>query len=56
MKEPQHDVVAFFILAIIKKKFKDLKTSKTGYITITVKQHNGIRFKTLGKNVLKHDS
>ena len=35
---------------------QDLKTSKTGYITITVKQDNGIRFKTLGKNVIKHDS
>ncbi|WP_370214181.1 KOW motif-containing protein [Mesoflavibacter profundi] len=35
---------------------QDLKTSKTGYITITVKQDNGIRFKTLCKNVLKHDS
>lgn len=30
---------------------EDLKTSKTGHITITVKQKNGVRFKTLGKNV-----
>lgn len=30
---------------------QDLKTSKTGHITITVLQDNGIRFKTLGKNV-----
>jgi ribosomal protein S4E len=29
----------------------DIKTSKTGHITITVKQENGIRFKTLGRNV-----
>jgi ribosomal protein S4E len=29
----------------------DIKTSKTGHITITVKQANGVRFKTLGKNV-----
>ncbi len=30
---------------------QDLHTSKTGHITITVLQENGIRFKTLGKNV-----
>jgi ribosomal protein S4E len=29
----------------------DIKTSKTGYLTITVVQANGDRFKTLGKNV-----
>ncbi len=31
---------------------QDLNTSKTGHITITVLQQNGVRFKTLGKNVL----
>lgn len=31
---------------------QDIKTSKTGYITITVVQKNGVRFKTLGKNVI----
>lgn len=31
---------------------RDIKTSKTGHITITVVQENGMRFKTLGKNVL----
>jgi ribosomal protein S4E len=30
----------------------DLKTSKTGHITITVVQENGERFKTLGRSVL----
>lgn len=30
----------------------DIKTSKTGHITITVTQDNGIRFKTLEKNVV----
>jgi len=30
---------------------QDLNTSKTGHITITVLQDNGVRFKTLGKNV-----
>jgi len=31
---------------------RDINTSKTGHITITVEQINGIRFKTLGKNVI----
>jgi ribosomal protein S4E len=30
----------------------DIKTSKTGHITITVVQKNGTRFKTLAKNVV----
>jgi ribosomal protein S4E len=30
----------------------DIKTSKTGHITITVVQENGVRFKTLAKNVV----
>jgi ribosomal protein S4E len=30
---------------------RDVNTSKTGHITITVEQGNGVRFKTLGKNV-----
>ena len=30
---------------------RDINTSKTGHITITVEQVNGVRFKTLGKNV-----
>lgn len=29
----------------------DIKTSKTGHITITVVQASGVRFKTLAKNV-----
>lgn len=32
-------------------KVRDINTSKTGYITITVEQNNGVRFKTLAKNV-----
>jgi len=31
---------------------RDINTSKTGHITITVVQANGDRFKTLGKNVV----
>lgn len=30
---------------------RDINTSKTGHITITVVQESGVRFKTLGKNV-----
>ena len=30
---------------------QDINMSKTGHITITVLQKNGVRFKTLGKNV-----
>lgn len=30
---------------------QDKNTSKTGHITITVLQKNGVRFKTLGKSV-----
>jgi ribosomal protein S4E len=31
---------------------RDVKTSKTGHITITVVQADGERFKTLAKNVV----
>lgn len=30
---------------------RDIKTSKTGHVTITVVQANGERFKTLARNV-----
>ncbi len=30
---------------------RDINMSKTGHVTITVEQKNGVRFKTLGKNV-----
>ncbi len=35
---------------------RDIHTSKTGHITITVAQKNGERFKTLGKNVVAYKS
>ena len=35
---------------------RDIHTSKTGHITITVEQKNGVRFKTLGKNVMVQTS
>lgn len=35
---------------------RDINTSKTGHITITVVQKNGVRFKTLGKNVVVQPS
>lgn len=31
---------------------RDVKTGKTGHISITVVQSNGARFKTLAKNVV----
>lgn len=30
---------------------RDLNISKTGHLTITIVQENGVRFKTLGRNV-----
>lgn len=33
---------------------RDINTSKTGHVTITVVQANGERFKTLAKNVTVH--
>jgi ribosomal protein S4E len=30
----------------------DINTSKLGHISITVKQANGVRFKTLGRSVV----
>lgn len=30
---------------------QDIKSSKTGHITITILQKNGVRFKTLAKSV-----
>ncbi len=30
---------------------RDINTSKTGHVTITVVQESGVRFKTLGRNV-----
>jgi ribosomal protein S4E len=35
---------------------RDINKSKTGHITITVEQKNGVRFKTLGKNVAVQSS
>ena len=33
-------------------KVRDINTSKTGHITITVEQDNTVRFKTLARNVV----
>nr|WP_315482861.1 KOW motif-containing protein [uncultured Undibacterium sp.] len=35
---------------------RDLNTSKTGQLTLTVVQQNGERFKTLAKNVLVQET
>ncbi|MBI3789717.1 MAG: RNA-binding protein [Gemmatimonadetes bacterium] len=29
----------------------DIKTGKTGHVSVTVRQANGVRFKTLARNV-----
>lgn len=34
---------------------QDLHESKTGHFTITVVQENGVRFKTLARNVVVHE-
>lgn len=31
---------------------RDLNISKTGHLTLTIMQDNGVRFKTLAKNVI----
>ena len=31
---------------------RDIKTGKTGHVSITIVQSNGVRFKTLAKNVV----
>ena len=30
----------------------DIKTSKTGHVTLTVEQNNGVKLKTLARNVV----
>ena len=35
---------------------RDINVSKTGHITITVVQNNGVQFKTPGKNVVVEKS
>lgn len=35
---------------------RDINKSKTGHITITVVQKNGVRFKTLARNVIVENS
>jgi len=35
---------------------RDINKSRIGHITITVEQKNGVRFKTLGKNVVVQSS
>jgi ribosomal protein S4E len=32
-------------------RIQDVKTSKTGHVTITVEQDDGVRLKTLARNV-----
>ncbi len=34
-------------------RVQDRKTSKTGHVTVTVEPANGVRFKTLARNVAR---
>jgi ribosomal protein S4E len=54
MKAPKDGAKCAVIAGTHKGKsgtVRDVKTSKTGHVTITVVQANGERFKTLARNV-----
>jgi ribosomal protein S4E len=52
LKDGQHCVVAAGTHKGKSGIVRDINTSKTGHVTITVEQKNGVRFKTLAKNVV----
>jgi ribosomal protein S4E len=52
LKNDEHCVVVGGTHAGKSGTVRDMKTSKTGHLTITVVQANGERFKTLAKNVV----
>ncbi len=52
MKDGAHCTVTGGVHAGKSGVVRDINTSKTGHITITVVQANGERFKTLAKNVV----
>ena len=59
MSEKTKEVKNGDLLTVIKGTHKgksglvqDLNVSKTGHTTITVQQDNGVRFKTLARNVI----
>ena len=51
LKDGQHCEVVGGTHAGKSGTVRDIKTSKTGHVTITVVQKNGSRFKTLARNV-----
>ncbi len=52
LRDGQHCVVVGGTHAGKSGTVRDIRTSKTGHVTITVEQTNGERFKTLAKNVV----
>ena len=52
IKDGQHCVVVAGTHAGKSGTVRDVNTSKTGHVTITVEQTTGERFKTLAKNVV----
>lgn len=56
LKDGDHCVVTGGTHKGKKGTVRDLNTSKTGQLTLTVVQQNGERFKTLAKNVLVQET
>jgi ribosomal protein S4E len=52
IRDGQHCVVVGGTHAGKSGTVRDINTSKTGHVTITVEQTTGERFKTLAKNVV----
>jgi ribosomal protein S4E len=52
IKDGQHCAVVGGTHAGKSGTVRDISTSKTGHLTITVVQENGERFKTLARNVV----
>lgn len=56
LKDGDHCVVTAGTHAGKSGTVRDINVSKTGHTTITVVQKNGVRFKTLAKNVARDKS
>lgn len=56
LKNGDHCVVTAGTHAGKSGTVRDINVSKTGHTTITVVQKNGVRFKTLAKNVAREIS
>lgn len=56
LTDGQHCVVVRGTHAGKSGTVRDINTSKTGHVTITVVQADGVRFKTLARNVVPRDA